>query len=55
MACESKSVTSNKRATETISKTYGKYMNNILGKHEIKELQKISILGAAHILREVPV
>jgi len=42
-------------ATGTISKTSRKYMNNIPGKHEIKELQRIAILGAAHIFREVPV
>jgi hypothetical protein len=28
-------------------------MRNISGKHEIKELQKTTILGAAHILRKV--
>jgi hypothetical protein len=37
----------------TISKSLGQYLNNILGKHEIKELPKISVFGTAHRLREV--
>jgi len=40
-------------ATGTISKSYRKYVNNIPGKHEVKELQKTTILGTAHILRKV--
>jgi hypothetical protein len=40
-------------ATGTISKPLRKYQNNILGKHEIKEMQKTAILGTAHILRKV--
>ena len=40
-------------ATGTISKTFRKYVSNIPGKHEIKELQKTAILGTAHILRKV--
>ena len=40
-------------ATGTISKTFRKYMSNIPGKHEVKELQKTAILGTAHILRKV--
>jgi len=40
-------------ATGTISKSFTKYMSNIPGKHEVKELQKIAILGTAHILRKV--
>jgi len=40
-------------ATGTISKSLRQYLSNILGKHEIKELQQTSILGTAHILREV--
>jgi hypothetical protein len=39
--------------TGTISKSFRKYMSNILGNHEVKELQKTAILGTAHILREV--
>jgi len=30
-----------------------KYVSNIPGKHEVKELQKTAILGAAHTLRKV--
>ena len=39
--------------TGTISKTFRKYMSNIPGNHEVKELQKTAILGTAHILRKV--
>jgi len=39
--------------TETISKSFRKYVSNITGKHEVKELQKTAILGTAHILRKV--
>ena len=40
-------------AIGTISKTFRKYVSNIPGKHEVKELQKTAILGTAHILRKV--
>jgi hypothetical protein len=40
-------------ATGTISKTFRKYVSNLPGNHEIKELQKTAILGTAHILRKV--
>jgi hypothetical protein len=40
-------------ATGTISKSCRKYVSNIPGKHEVKELQKTAILGTAHILRKV--
>ena len=40
-------------ATGTISKSLGKYVSNIPGKHDVKELQKTAILGTAHILRKV--
>ena len=40
-------------ATGTISKTFRKYVSNIPGNHEVKELQKTAILGTAHILRKV--
>ena len=40
-------------ATGTISKSFGKHVSNILGKHEVKELQKTAILGTAQILRKV--
>jgi hypothetical protein len=41
------------RATETISKSFRKYLSNVPGIHEVKELQKTAILGTAHILRKV--
>jgi hypothetical protein len=40
-------------ATGIISKSLTKYLSNIPGKHEIKELQETAILGTAHILRKV--
>jgi len=40
-------------ATGTIPESFRKYVSNIPGKHEIKELQKTAILGTAHILRKV--
>jgi hypothetical protein len=40
-------------ATRTISKSFRKYVSNIPEKYEVKELQKIAILGTAHILRKV--
>jgi len=40
-------------STGTISKSFRKYVTNIPGKHEVKELQKTAILGTAHILRKV--
>jgi hypothetical protein len=40
-------------ATGAISKSFRKYVSNIPGKHEVKELQKTVILGTAHILRKV--
>jgi len=40
-------------ATGTISKSFRKYISNIPGNHEVKELQKTAILGIAHILRKV--
>ena len=39
--------------TGTVSKTFRKYVSNIPGNHEVKELQKTAILGTAHILRKV--
>jgi hypothetical protein len=38
-------------ATGTISKSFRKYVSNIPGNHDVKELQKTAILGTAHILR----
>jgi hypothetical protein len=40
-------------ATGTISKSFRKYVSNIPGNHEVKELQKTAILCTAHILRKV--
>ena len=40
-------------ATGTISKSFRKYISNIPGNHEVKDLQKTAILGTAHILRKV--
>ena len=40
-------------ATGTISKSFGKYVGNIPGSDEVRELQKTAILGTAHILRKV--
>jgi len=40
-------------ATGTISKSFRRYISNITGNHEVKELQKTAILGTAHILRKV--
>ena len=40
-------------ATGTISKSFRKYVSNIPGKHEVKELQKTAIWGTARILRKV--
>ena len=40
-------------ATGTVSKTFRKYVSNIQGKNEVKELQKTAALGTAHILRKV--
>jgi predicted PurR-regulated permease PerM len=39
--------------TGTISKSFRKYVSNIPGNHDVKELQKTAILGTAHILRKV--
>jgi uncharacterized membrane protein len=40
-------------ATGTISKSFRKYVSNISGNHDVRELQKTAILGTAHILWEV--
>jgi len=37
-------------AIGTILKSFTRYLNNMLGKHDIKELQKTLILGTAHIV-----
>ena len=38
---------------QTISKSFRKYVSDIPGNHDVKELQKTAILGSAHILRKV--
>ena len=38
--------------TGTISKSFRKYVSNIPGKHEVKELHKTAILVTAHMLPE---
>jgi hypothetical protein len=40
-------------ATGTISNSFRKYVSNILGNHDVKELQKTAILGTEHILWKV--
>jgi hypothetical protein len=40
-------------STGTISKSFIKYVSNIQENHEVKKLQKTTILGTAHILRKV--
>jgi len=40
-------------ATGTVSNLFRKYVSNIPGKYEAKELQKTAILGTAHTLRKV--
>jgi hypothetical protein len=40
-------------ATGTTSRSFRKYVSNIPGNHEVKELQKTAILGTARILRKV--
>ena len=40
-------------ATGTISKSLRKYVSDIAGKHDVKELEKTAIFGTAHILRKV--
>jgi len=41
------------KTTATISESLRQYLSNILGKHEVKELQKTAILGTAHVLQSV--
>ena len=40
-------------ATGNISKSFRKYVSDVSGNHDVKELEKIAILGTAHILRKV--
>jgi membrane-bound lytic murein transglycosylase B len=40
-------------ATGTISKSFRKYVSDIPGNRDVKELQKTAILSTAHMLRTV--
>ena len=40
-------------ATGTISKSFRKYVGDILGSHEVRKQQKTTILATAHILPKV--
>ena len=40
-------------ATGTISKSFRKYVSDIPGNNDVKEIEKTAILGTAHILRKV--
>ena len=40
-------------ATGTVSKSFRKYVSNIPGKHDVKELPTTAILGTTHILQKV--
>jgi hypothetical protein len=40
-------------ATGTICRSFRKYVDDIPGNQDVKELQETAILGTAHILREV--
>jgi hypothetical protein len=40
-------------ATGTFSKSFRKYVSNIPGNHDVRELQKTVILGTAHMFRKV--
>jgi hypothetical protein len=51
--CKNKSDRVINGATGTISKSFRKYLSNLTGKHEIKELENTAILGTAHILRKL--
>jgi len=51
--CKNKGDTVTIRTSGTISKSFRKYVSNIPGKYDVKELQKTAILGTALILRKV--
>ena len=53
MKCKNRGETSNNRSDWDYLKSFRKYVSNIPGKHEVKELQKTAILGIAHIIRKV--
>jgi len=41
------------RVTKTISKSFTKYLSNIMGKQDIKELQKTAIFDSVQILWKI--
>jgi hypothetical protein len=41
------------RATGSVSESFAKYLSNIPGKQDIKELQKTAIVGTAHTIWKV--
>ena len=53
MDCETKVIPIIIGTTRTVSKSFRKYVSNIPGKHEVKELQKTAILGTEQIIRKV--
>ena len=53
MEGKNKGDSSNNRSDWDHFKSFRKYISNIPGNHEVKELQKTAILGTAHILRKV--
>jgi len=40
-------------ATGTASKSFTKYVSDLPGNHDVKELQKTAILSTAYIIRKV--
>jgi hypothetical protein len=52
MGSNSRSDTSDDRATGAMSESFRQYLNNIPGKYVV-ELQQTAMLSAAHILREL--
>ena len=53
MECKTKVIPVIIGTTGAISKSFSKYVSNIPGEHEVKELQKTTIFDTAHILRKV--
>jgi hypothetical protein len=45
--------TTNNRGNWDHLRSFRKYLSNTPGKHEIKELEKTTVLGTAHILEKV--
>ena len=40
-------------ATGTVTRSLGKHLETVPGKHSIDSLQKTAVLGTAHIIRKV--